>query len=312
MSLLQKIFAYNTGSLISGTTQVGNIAVSDANVEYSANYGGLQWWGGPDESVGYVIAHTDPSGSHNGQPSTPAYLGFWRSNGLTNTDFLNLCNSIPPRIGFPPFTNTSDAYSWLNANGYWTSFIPITPTPTPTATQISVTPTPSVTNTQTITPTQTTTRTPTPTPTGTPVSSPTPTPTQVTGYPYNLVVLPYNPPTSGNTIFPSFNIPGQLSGITNPNTFDTNGIYWNSIDNTGVDRLSYYAPLSANSATLTFTQGGQVVKYSGAAGSMNTQFNPTYGWQIFHGPGLSALTLIQSAATNFVTGQTVYIGYTLI
>ena len=41
MAIIQKIFAYNTGSLISGTTQVGDIAVSEADVEYSANYGCL-------------------------------------------------------------------------------------------------------------------------------------------------------------------------------------------------------------------------------------------------------------------------------
>jgi hypothetical protein len=71
MSIIQKIFAYNTGSAISGTTQVGNIAISQADVEYSANYGGLQWWGGPDESLGYVIA-VPVSG--NTQP-TPLFGG---------------------------------------------------------------------------------------------------------------------------------------------------------------------------------------------------------------------------------------------
>jgi len=144
MAINQKIFAYNTGSLISGTTQVGDIAVSEINVEYSNNYGGLQWWGGPDETNGYVIAHTDPSGSHNGEPSTPAYLGFWRSNGLTDQSFLELCNSIPPRIGYPPFTNTLDASAWLYNNGYWTSFISSTPTTTPTITPTN-TPTPTST-----------------------------------------------------------------------------------------------------------------------------------------------------------------------
>ena len=113
---IQKIFAYNTGSLVSGTTQVGDIAVSEADVEYSANYGGLQWWGGPDETNGYVIAHSDPS-------RVPDYLGFWRSSGLTDSDFLTLCNSIPPRIGDTPFTNTDEAYTWLNSNGYWTSYV---------------------------------------------------------------------------------------------------------------------------------------------------------------------------------------------
>ena len=146
MSIIQKIFAYNTGSLISGTTQVGDIAISEADVEYSDDFAGLQWWGGPDETFGWVIAHTDPSGSHNGEPGIPAYLGFWRSNGLTDQDFLDLCNSIPPRIGFPPFTNTSDASTWLYNNGYWTSFNSTTPTPTPTET-LSVTPTPTSTPT---------------------------------------------------------------------------------------------------------------------------------------------------------------------
>ena len=122
MAIIQKIFAYNTGSLISGTTQVGDIAISEANVEYSSNFGGLQWWGGPDETNGYVIAHTDPSGSHDGYPGIPAYLGFWRSIGLTDSDFLTLCNSIPPRIGDTPFTTATQAQNWLFNNGYWSSY----------------------------------------------------------------------------------------------------------------------------------------------------------------------------------------------
>ena len=177
--IVQKIFAYNTGAPIFGTTQVGDIAVSDIDVEYSDNYGGVQWWGGPNETNGYVIAHTDPTGGHNGEPSTPAYLGFWRSSVLTDQSFLDLCNSIPPRIGFPPFTNTSDASAWLAANGYWTSFTSITPTPTPS--QGPVTPTPTGTPVA-----------PTPTPTGTPVA-PTPTPTAgVTGN-FNVTVSQVGP-----------------------------------------------------------------------------------------------------------------------
>ena len=119
-----RIFAYNTGSLLSGTTQVGDIAVGDAAIEYSTNYGGLQWWGGPDEEIGYVICHTDPTGGHIGEPSTPAYLGFWRRPGFLATDFLDLVNSIPPRIGLTPFTNANTAYDWLITNGYWTSYSP--------------------------------------------------------------------------------------------------------------------------------------------------------------------------------------------
>jgi hypothetical protein len=230
MAVFQKIFAYNTGSTISGTIQVGDIAVSDSDVEYSANFGGLQWWGGPDETVGYVIAHTDPTGSHNGQPGIPAYLGFWRSSGLTDSDFLNLCNSIPPRIGFSPFTNTNDAYAWLNSNGYWTSFIPVTLTPTPTNNVTSTvtptptetptnTPTPTVTNTSTETPTPTTTVTPTNTITETPTNTPTPSVTNTQTPTITPTVTPTNPTllqilnqTTGDRTVTSF----TLDGVTQP------------------------------------------------------------------------------------------------
>jgi len=216
--IVQKIFAYNTGAPIFGTTQVGDIAVSDIDVQYSDNYGGVQWWGGPNETNGYVIAHTDPTGGHNGEPSTPAYLGFWRSSALTDQSFLDLCNSIPPRIGFPPFTNTSDASAWLAANGYWTSFTSITPTPT--ATQAAVTPTPT---TSPVVPTPTPTGTPvapTPTPTGTPVA---PTPT-LTGTP----VAPTPTPTAGVT--GNFNVTVSQVG---------SDVVWNGSGSFNLSALSF-------------------------------------------------------------------------
>jgi hypothetical protein len=120
---IQKIFAYNTGSLISGTTQVGDIAVSESDVEYSANYGGLQWWGGPDESLGYVIAK---SVSGNTQP-TPisgitASLGFYGTKNMANpfdeSTFVDLVNGAFNQN----FVTGSDAKTWLNNNGYWTSY----------------------------------------------------------------------------------------------------------------------------------------------------------------------------------------------
>ena len=50
---LTRPFAYNIGSPISGTTQVGSLAVGDINIEYSANYGGVIWWEG---SLGVQIS----------------------------------------------------------------------------------------------------------------------------------------------------------------------------------------------------------------------------------------------------------------
>jgi hypothetical protein len=306
MAVIQKIFAYNTGSLISGTTQVGDIAVSEADVEYSANFGGLQWWGGPDETNGYVIAHSDPS-------RVPDYLGFWRSSGLTDSDFLTLCNSIPPRIGDTPFTNTSDASAWLGANGYWTSFISLTPTPTGT---LSVTPTP--TTTVTPTPSVTNTQTPSATPTFTPTPSATPIP--VTGYGYNLIAQPYSFPTSGNSIM---NAASGMTGTTliNELNLSTRGFYFSNLDSIGVDRTSYYSQFTGQSITITFTQNGDSAIYSGDtnafqswSGGTGDPASPIPGKGFVFGtgiatPGYSAgtATIIQSASTTWVTGATVYV-----
>jgi hypothetical protein len=45
-------FSYNTGSPISGTIQVGDLAIGYPTTGYT----GMEWWNGPDEDLGYVIA----------------------------------------------------------------------------------------------------------------------------------------------------------------------------------------------------------------------------------------------------------------
>ena len=205
-------------------------------------------------------------------------------------------------ISFVPPTDVSPYYDPT----HWDEMLVIFNTPTPTP---QVTPTPSLTPTNTVTPTVTITPTPSVTPTFTP--SPTPSPIAVTGYGYTLVVSPYNPPSSGNTIFPRF-ASGGISGTTNPNTFDVNGVYWNIVDNLSVDRTSYYSGMTGNSVTVTFTQNGNTAIYSGTptAFTLDIAGNPSFNYNPTARPG--QLTLIQSASTNFVTGQTVYIGYTTI
>jgi hypothetical protein len=180
---------------------------------------------------------------------------------------------------------------------HWDEMLVIFNTPTPT---------PSVTETPIATPTPTLTETPTNTPT------PTPTPMAVTGYNYTLVVLPYNPPSSGNTIFPQFSVTGATIGITNPNTFAINGVYWNSVDNTSVDRTSYYNGMLGVSVMAYFTQNGNTVIYSGTPTAFT--FNPGGNPGFSYNPNIqpNQLVLIQSASTDFVTGQTVNISYTTI
>jgi hypothetical protein len=167
-------FAYNPippGSEISGTTQLVNLAIGVLDEPYDGDYGGVKWWEGPDEDLGYVICQPV---SGNTQPTpisgVTASVGFYRTSGFTDIGFVRLCNTLPERKGQPKFRTPNEATAWLTDNGYWTNYIAPTPTPTP-----SHTPTPSITPTYTVTPTNTTTNTPTPS--YTPTHTPTPTAT---------------------------------------------------------------------------------------------------------------------------------------
>jgi hypothetical protein len=191
---------------------------------------------------------------------------------------------VPPRDITPYYDPT-----------YWDEMLVIFNTPTPT---------PSVTPESTPSSTPASTLTPTPTPTTSPIP--------ITGYGYNLVVEPYNSPTSGNTIFPNFSVSGS-TGITNPNTFDINGVFWNEIDRLGNNRFNYYSGMTGTSVIAYFTQNGNTAIYSGSPTAFIYQGAPgSVGFNYNPGPRPGQLTLIQSASTNFVTGQTVFISYTTI
>jgi hypothetical protein len=115
-----RVFAYNPGAPISGTVQVGSLAISNSLMDYSKSPGGVQWWAGPDGSLGYVIAKDVVS-----QPAVEgrtAQVSFWRSEEVSTQSFINLVNNFPPRLGQTPFDNAQDAKTWLNDSGYWTSF----------------------------------------------------------------------------------------------------------------------------------------------------------------------------------------------
>jgi hypothetical protein len=113
--------------------------------------------------------------------ATLASVGFYRSKFLTEESFVELTNQVFNQS----FSNGDEAKTWLNDNGYWTSFVPSGVTPTPTATTEIPTPTPTTTSTSTPTPSVTNTQTPTntetptqtPTPSNTPTQTPTPSPT---------------------------------------------------------------------------------------------------------------------------------------
>ncbi len=193
-----------------------------------------------------------------------------------------------------------------------------TPTPTPTNTQTeTATPTPTPTNTQTETATPTPTPTNTPTNTLTATFTPTPSPTSepVTGYPFNLVALPYNFPSSGNSIM---NSAVGVSGSTNINDLATasRGFYFNTIDSNGVDRTNYFSGFTGQSVTITFTQTGSTAIYSGDTLSFKQWVQSPQGSGFVFGtnigvppvgtPSGSAI-LIQSANTQYTIGLPVYV-----
>lgn len=115
-------FAYNTGSLISGTTQIGDLAIGASNLNYSQGVGGVRWWNGADETIGYVICGPN-SGNTQPTPETPtefASIQFWRSEFKTEPSFLELAEYISNFS--QSFTAATDANDWLNTNGYWSSY----------------------------------------------------------------------------------------------------------------------------------------------------------------------------------------------
>jgi len=115
-------FSYNPGATgpIPGTEQVGSLAVGTPTVGFSAT--GLEWWNGPDEDLGYVIAQSVPGDTQpTPVPGVSASVGFFRSSALTDPSFISLSNTIAGPSG--PFASGSAAKTWLNANGYWTSYV---------------------------------------------------------------------------------------------------------------------------------------------------------------------------------------------
>jgi hypothetical protein len=113
-------FAYNPLQLsISGTTQFGDIAIGVGSLDYSLSPGGLEWWNGPDEDLGYVIAIPVPSDTQpTNIPGVSASIGFFRSGNLTDQSFIEITNYIANQT----FTTTTQCTSYLTTNGYWTSW----------------------------------------------------------------------------------------------------------------------------------------------------------------------------------------------
>jgi len=112
-------FTYNTGSAIPGTDQVGDLAIGYPTSGFAST--GLQWWAGPDEDLGYVIGKPVAGNNQPNPLGIPASVGFNRSTALTDPSFISIANAVAGPSG--PFASAANAKTWLNANGYWTSYV---------------------------------------------------------------------------------------------------------------------------------------------------------------------------------------------
>jgi hypothetical protein len=120
---------FNTGSTISGTTQVGDLAAGTSPKDYSTQPGGLIWWSTPNTETSYVIAHVNEQANQPNPLSVPnVRVGFWKTQSKTEESFIERVEYISLVDGDPQtFTGGTDAKVWLNNNGYWTSYVPSNP-----------------------------------------------------------------------------------------------------------------------------------------------------------------------------------------
>jgi len=288
-------FAYNTGGTINGTTQCGNLAVGDISVDYSEDYGGVKWWMGPDEDLGYVIAYPVAGGDHPTQiPGVTAFIGFYgtknMSNPLNESTFIELTNSAFNQN----FTTGNDASSWLTTNGFWNSWVMTSGTPTPTPTS-SVTPT--VTPTITLTPSASYSLTPTPTPSSAGAGGA----GEGSWFFYSDEgVMNAGPPSAnGNALFWN-----QTSGTEtyNPNyTGGTFQIYLAPNDSTGTSYAAQFSGLTTG-GTITLSQNGDTATYTLVNGQATLGGPP--GSQFFL-MNITSGTQTKTSNAAFVSGSTI-------
>lgn len=126
-----RAFCRNTGSQITDTKQLGNLAIQDYWIRMDTNPGGKTWWNGPwDESKEFIICKEVPD--ENQPTPTPAgsvgSVQFFSTNNLAKTasgadiitsSFVNLVNIVEGTS----YTEGYEAYQYLLTNNIWSNFI---------------------------------------------------------------------------------------------------------------------------------------------------------------------------------------------
>ena len=115
-----RAFAYNPSEVIpTGATQFGNLAIQSTG--WTAGCGGLQWFNGPDEDLGYAIGYPYGGPKTSGSVSqvvSGTSVGFRRTATFSDATFLSTVLNLTGQS----FLTASNAKTYLNNNGYWTSY----------------------------------------------------------------------------------------------------------------------------------------------------------------------------------------------
>jgi len=115
-----RAFAYNPSEVVpTGATQFGNLAVQSTG--WTAGCGGLQWFNGPDEDLGYAIGYPYGGPKTSGSVSqviSGTSVGFRRTATFSDAAFLSSVLNLTGQS----FLTASNALTYLNSNGYWTSY----------------------------------------------------------------------------------------------------------------------------------------------------------------------------------------------
>ena len=93
-------FAYNTGSAINGTDQIGDLAIGVDPEDYSKDPGGVKWWNGPNEELGYVIAYSQSNGLHPTQEGASNKLTLNPSYKGTDVNLSNSNQTAHQQFGY--------------------------------------------------------------------------------------------------------------------------------------------------------------------------------------------------------------------
>lgn len=118
-------FAYNPSqAAIAGSTNLVDLSIGSSAQDYSVKPGGVTWWMGPDDSAGYLIGRPVPAGNQPTQLGAIGTVRFARSSAKTDQSFLDLANYLKRDLGgTADLASAAAALTWLNSNGYWTSWV---------------------------------------------------------------------------------------------------------------------------------------------------------------------------------------------